>query len=70
MSCLCLYHFSSLVQAKDEESLKQLSERLVSGNIDHKLWIEQPENIPTCVAVKPYRKEDVQEYFKEFKLFR
>lgn len=23
----------------------------------HKLWIEQPENYPTCLAVKPYPKE-------------
>ena len=59
-----------LLQAADEESLTRLAEKLVEGKIDHKLWIEQPENIPTCVAVKPYTKEEVQEYFKEFKLFR
>lgn len=23
----------------------------------HKLWMEQPEDIPTCLAVKPYNKE-------------
>ena len=57
-------------QAPDEESLRKLSEKLTEDNIDHKLWMEQPENIPTCVAAKPSKKEDVQHYFKEFKLFR
>ncbi|KAK3578948.1 hypothetical protein CHS0354_035587 [Potamilus streckersoni] len=59
-----------ILEAKDEESLKRLSENLTQEGIDHKLWIEQPENIPTCVATKPYKKEDIQKYFKEFKLFR
>ncbi|KAJ8322024.1 hypothetical protein KUTeg_000495 [Tegillarca granosa] len=59
-----------ILEAKDEDSLRKLSENLIAENIDHKLWIEQPENIPTCVAVKPYRKDLVQNYFKSFKLFR
>jgi hypothetical protein len=57
-------------QAPDEESLRKLANKLSEENIDHKLWIEQPEDIPTCVAAKPYKKEDVQQYFKDFKLFR
>ena len=57
-------------QAPDEEALRKLSESLSANNVDHKLWMEQPENIPTCVAAKPYRKEEVQEHFKQFKLFR
>ena len=61
-----LFHF----QAPNEESLRKLSDTLTSNNIDHKLWMEQPENIPTCVAAKPSPKDDVQMYFKEFKLFR
>ncbi|CAL1533242.1 unnamed protein product [Lymnaea stagnalis] len=59
-----------VLEAKDEESLNKLSETLKENNIDHKLWLEQPENIPTCIAVKPYRKTDVQAFFKSFKLFR
>ncbi|CAM8958558.1 unnamed protein product [Rhodiola kirilowii] len=44
------------------------------SNIDsmHKvtleLWIEQPENIPTCLATKPYLKSLVSLYFKKLKL--
>ncbi|RUS77956.1 hypothetical protein EGW08_014265 [Elysia chlorotica] len=59
-----------VLEATDEASLTKLAENLVSNNISHKLWIEQPENIPTCIAVKPYRKNDVKHCFKGFKLFK
>ncbi|XP_052086494.1 putative peptidyl-tRNA hydrolase PTRHD1 [Mytilus californianus] len=59
-----------ILEAKDEESLRSLSSVLTENSIDHKLWIEQPENISTCIAVRPYNKETVQQFFKEFKLFR
>lgn len=58
-----------VLEVKDEESLTQLAKRLTEDNIGHKLWIEQPENFPTCLATKPYVKSEVQEYFKKFKLF-
>lgn len=62
--------FIFFFQATDEESIVTLSETLSSKGIDHKLWIEQPENIPTCIATRPYVKENIQEHFKKFKLFK
>lgn len=59
-----------VLEAKDEDSLKFLTDSLVENDIKHKLWIEQPENIPTCLVAKPYPKEEVQKYFKKFKLFK
>ncbi|XP_075255272.1 putative peptidyl-tRNA hydrolase PTRHD1 [Convolutriloba macropyga] len=50
--------------------LTSLSELLKEKEIDHKLWIEQPENYATCLAIRPMRKEEVFEYVKDFKLFR
>lgn len=50
--------------------MENLSKTLVESGIEHKLWLEQPENIPTCIAVKPYVKETVQMHFKELKLMR
>lgn len=47
-----------------------LAEKLKADNIDHKLWIEQPENFPTCLVTKPYPKENIQKYFKKLKLFK
>lgn len=53
-----------------ETKLKQLSEKLKEGAVDHKLWIEQPENTPTCLVTKPYVKQDISKYFKKLKLLK
>ena len=56
------------------DDLTKISDKLKEAGIDHKLWIEQPENFPTCLAVKPYPKEVGLFYFHKmdclFKLFR
>jgi Peptidyl-tRNA hydrolase PTH2 len=57
-------------QVPDEASLRQLSEQLTAGGIDHKLWIEQPENYATCLATKPYARNCIKPHFSSFKLFR
>uniref|UniRef100_G3MN04 peptidyl-tRNA hydrolase n=1 Tax=Amblyomma maculatum TaxID=34609 RepID=G3MN04_AMBMU len=59
-----------VLAAPTETKLLALCEALRDASIDYKLWIEQPENIPTCVATKPYPKADVQTFFKGFKLFK
>ncbi|KAG5045270.1 hypothetical protein JHK86_014676 [Glycine max] len=56
------------LEVKGEPQIKNLSEKLTAGGIIHKLWIEQPENIPTCLATKPYPKSIVSSYFKKLKL--
>ncbi|KAI3727964.1 hypothetical protein L6452_16588 [Arctium lappa] len=57
------------LEVKGEVQLKNLSEKLTSNDIAHKLWIEQPENTPTCLASKPYPKSVVSMFFKKLKLF-
>lgn len=59
-----------VLEAKNEGDLRTLSDKLSEGSIHHKLWIEQPEDYATCLAAKPYPKEEVQKYFKKFKLFK
>ncbi|XP_022103604.1 putative peptidyl-tRNA hydrolase PTRHD1 [Acanthaster planci] len=59
-----------VLEAQNEDSLRTLSTELTASHIDHTLWIEQPENIATCIAAKPYPKEQVQKHFKKFKLFK
>ncbi|KAI7799956.1 putative peptidyl-tRNA hydrolase PTRHD1 [Triplophysa rosa] len=59
-----------VLQAPDEASLTTLSNTLCEKSIAHKLWMEQPENIPTCLALKPYPKDTVQPFLKKFKLFK
>ena len=46
-----------VLEAGSEAELRKVADKLTEAAIDHKLWIEQPENFPTCLAVKPYQKE-------------
>ncbi|GAV05642.1 hypothetical protein RvY_15742 [Ramazzottius varieornatus] len=59
-----------VLKAADEKVLHDLAEKLKLHSVEHKLWIEQPENIPTCLAVKPYKKKTVQQHFAHLKLYR
>ncbi|KAL6207697.1 hypothetical protein ACLB2K_018651 [Fragaria x ananassa] len=56
------------LEVKGEPQILNLSEKLKAGGIEHKLWIEQPENFPTCLATKPYPKSMESSYFKKLKL--
>ncbi|XP_059287159.1 uncharacterized protein LOC132040521 [Lycium ferocissimum] len=56
------------LEVKGEAQILNLAEKLKAGRIAHKLWIEQPENIPTCLATKPYPKSLVSSFFKKLKL--
>lgn len=49
--------------------LKSYASKLEENKISHYLWIEQPENIPTCLALKPYPRAHVNPFFTELKLF-
>merc|ERR1712059_188184 len=53
-----------------ESDLRKMVEKLIEAGVEHKLWVEQPENFPTCLATRPYPKEEVQKYFKKFKLYK
>ncbi|XP_006625744.1 putative peptidyl-tRNA hydrolase PTRHD1 [Lepisosteus oculatus] len=59
-----------VLEAPDETALSSLSETLSQKGVAHKLWVEQPENTPTCLALKPYPKETVQPLLRKFKLFK
>ncbi|CAF1696978.1 hypothetical protein Bca4012_000496 [Brassica carinata] len=56
------------LEVKGETQMMNLSEKLNSGGISHKVWMEHPENIPTCIATKPYPKSQVSPFFKKLKL--
>ncbi|XP_008846888.1 putative peptidyl-tRNA hydrolase PTRHD1 [Nannospalax galili] len=59
-----------VLEAPDESTLKELTGTLQEKNIDHMLWLEQPEDIATCIALRPYPKEEVSQYLKKFRLFK
>ncbi|KAI9559923.1 hypothetical protein GHT06_013930 [Daphnia sinensis] len=57
-----------VLEIADETAIKELAEKLKEKMVDHKLWTEQPENIPTCLVTKPYPKAEIQSYFRHLKL--
>lgn len=57
-------------QAANEADLQTLGAKLKEDDVRHKLWIEQPENVATCLVTKPYPKHKVQLYFKKYKLLK
>ncbi|XP_044974113.1 putative peptidyl-tRNA hydrolase PTRHD1 [Hordeum vulgare subsp. vulgare] len=56
------------LEVKGEIQLKNLAEKLEAAGVGHKLWIEQPENIPTCIATAPCPKSQVASFFRKLKL--
>uniref|UniRef100_A0A7S3UF50 peptidyl-tRNA hydrolase n=1 Tax=Picocystis salinarum TaxID=88271 RepID=A0A7S3UF50_9CHLO len=64
-----LAHMHKVVlEVKGQTQLVNLSKKLEDAGIRHKLWVEQPENFPTCLATKPYPKEDIQAHFRKLNL--
>ena len=57
-----------VLEIKGVDQLHTLSKSLTEANIPHKLWTEQPENVPTSLATAPNRKAVLQPYFKKLKL--
>jgi len=46
-----------VLEVPGEKELRAVAEKLSEAGIQHKLWVEQPENFPTCLATKPCPKE-------------
>ena len=51
-------------------SLSALSAALAAAGVPHKLWIEQPENTPTCLATAPGARDALAPHFADLKLLR
>lgn len=58
-----------MLEVSSEEELLNYSEKLKEKEISFKLWIEQPENIPTCLATAPCTKETFKKICKGLKMF-
>lgn len=67
LSCLLLAP-QVVLEIKGETQLRSLAEKLTEGGVAFKLWTEQPENFVTCLATKPYHKQEVAQFFKKLNL--
>ena len=59
-----------VLQTKNESSLMDLQILLKEREILHSMWVEQPENIVTCIATIPYRKSQLGDALKKCQLYR
>jgi peptidyl-tRNA hydrolase len=59
-----------VVGVSSQAELEALNDELTKQDVKFKLWTEQPENLPVCLATKPYSKKLVETFFKAFKLMR
>ena len=57
-----------VLEIKGESQLRNLAEKLEGAGVPHKLWMEQPEDFPTCLATPPARKSEMGQHFKKLKL--
>ncbi|NWV99155.1 PTRD1 hydrolase, partial [Machaerirhynchus nigripectus] len=59
-----------VLEAPDENSLLDLAAILREDGVEHRLWTEHPEGIPTCLALRPYPKDRVQRHLRNFRLLK
>jgi peptidyl-tRNA hydrolase len=57
-------------ECKGETQLQSLADKLTEEGVAFHLWVEQPENIPTAIALKPYPRDVVAPLLKKFQLFK
>ena len=59
-----------VLEIKSEAQLRNLAAKMAEAGVAHKLWIEQPEDFPTCLATAPARKSAVAPLVRKLKLCR
>ncbi|KAI8058015.1 GE26143 [Syncephalis plumigaleata] len=59
-----------VLETKSLTSLETVSEKLKTLDVQHYRWIEQPENLLTCIATQPTRRSVIQEAIKKCQLWR
>ena len=58
-----------ILEVRDETHMNELMISLSQASVDHTIWSEQPENIITAIALKPYEKEDLPPFLRSLRLF-
>lgn len=59
-----------ILKADKLDDLLKVEKKLQEAHVAHHLWVEQPENVVSCLAVSPQPKSIAQAIFKHFKLLR
>jgi peptidyl-tRNA hydrolase len=59
-----------LLKTTNDEEFRATLDTLTKAGIEHYCWTERPENIMTCIALRPYEKSTVSQYLKQLNLLR
>ena len=59
-----------VLEATSEDHLRSLSGTLATAGIQFKLWTEQPENVITALATRPYPRSAVAPFFRKLRLLK
>jgi peptidyl-tRNA hydrolase len=59
-----------VLSVKDETELNETAELLTKNAIVHRVWMEAPEQFPSCLATRPYQRHILQPLLRHLKLFR
>lgn len=57
-----------VLQVPNQKTLEGAAEKLTALGVPFKLWVEQPENFPTCLATVPRLKSAVSPALKRLSL--
>ncbi|VDN16025.1 unnamed protein product [Dibothriocephalus latus] len=63
-----LERMHKVVLSIEESELPVMADKLTAAGVDFITWREQPEDIFTAIALRPYTKKEVQSYFKGMRL--
>lgn len=63
-------HYQVVLEAPDAASLTSLAAALTDAGANVKLWVEQPENVPTALAAGPAPKSTLAPLLKKLPLCR
>ncbi|SCP05158.1 peptidyl-tRNA hydrolase PTRHD1, putative [Plasmodium ovale] len=59
-----------ILKIDDTNELKNLASILDKESMKYRIWTEYPDNVMTALAVKPYYKITVKNYFKKYALLK
>ncbi|KAI9298021.1 hypothetical protein K502DRAFT_322982 [Neoconidiobolus thromboides FSU 785] len=59
-----------VLQIKDESGLKKIEQNLQQLNLPYYTWLEQPENLFTCIATAPILKSQLGDALKKCSLYK
>ena len=59
-----------VLSVTDERELRDTAALLAGHDIAHCLWVEAPEQLPSCLATRPYPRSALQPLLRHLKLFR